>query len=143
MRNNKMVKCLRKNIVFMLIEMLLFGCQNSQSNDKDDLHLLERYQVIESFYKAYEEKDYEKMYDYLTPEMKEIFSKQVQSIPKAKLVSIRKNNSQTWDNGYWINVDLEIETTKSSSLYPDTTWSLYILTQEIDHHWLIVDMTTG
>lgn len=137
------MKFLKRNCIFLLIVTLLFGCGTNQQNKTDKLQLTERYKVIELFYQAYDKKDYKKMYEYLTPEMKKDISKQIKSIPRAKLISINKDNSQTWDGEYWINIDLEIETTQSSSLYPDTTWRLYLLTEKINNKWLITNFTTG
>lgn len=137
------MKFLKRNCIFLLIVTLLFGCGTNQQNKTDKLQLTERYKVIELFYQAYDKKDYKKMYEYLTPEMKKDISKQIKSIPRAKLISINKDNSQTWDGEYWINIDLEIETTQSCSLYLDTTWRLYLLTEKINNKWLITNFTTG
>lgn len=137
------MKFLKRNCIFLSIVTLLFGCGTNQQNKTDKLQLTERYRVIELFYQAYDKKDYKKMYEYLTPEMKKDISKQIKSIPRAKLISINKDNSQTWDGEYWINIDLEIETTQSSSLYPDTTWRLYLLTEKINNKWIITNFTTG
>lgn len=75
--------------------------------------------------------------------MQEYFSEHIKMIPREKLISINEENAKEWNGEYWINVDLEIEPTKQSSLYPDTSWNLYLLVKKIDGKWLIADTTTG
>lgn len=134
---------LKKNFIVLLLITLLVGCGTGKQNEADNLYLKERYEIIEKFFDAYNKKEYNLMEKYLTSEMIGEFAKLEKYIPKATLIKIDEENSKTWDNKYWINVDLKIETTKESSLYPDTKWKIYVLTEKINDKWLITNYTTG
>ncbi len=137
------MKLLKRSCIYLLMIALLFGCGTGKQNETDNLYLKERYKVIKIFFKEYGKKEYSEMKKYLTPEMEKEFSKLEKYIPKASLIKIDEKDAKTWDDQYWISVDLKIETTKDSSLYPDTEWKIYILTEKINDTWVISGYTTG
>jgi hypothetical protein len=137
------MKVIQRISLILVSVIMLFGCGISKQEQSSDLHLNERYQTIKEFYQYYDKKEYEKMNQYLSENMKNNFSEGIEAIPRAKLISINEDQSKEWDGKYWINVDLEIETAKSSSIYPEKECNLYILVSEVNNKWIIVDTTTG
>jgi hypothetical protein len=137
------MKIIQRMSLILVLVIMLICCGTSKQEQSSDLHLNERYQTIKDFYQFYDKKEYEKMNQYLSEDMINSFSEGVEAIPRAKLISINENQSKEWDGKYWINVDLEIETTKSSSIYPEKECNLYILVSEVNNKWIIVDTTTG
>ena len=134
---------IKKSCIFLLLIMMLFACGIEKHDKSDNLNLKDRYEIIEKFFEEYDKKEYRRMEKYLTLEMKDEFSELVKTMPRARLIKIDKKNSTTWDNQYWINIDLEVELTKESALYPDEEWKIYILTEKINGKWKISDYTTG
>ncbi|MCR4731925.1 MAG: hypothetical protein K5819_01710 [Lachnospiraceae bacterium] len=112
--------------------------------------LQKKYTVLEKFFGAYAEKDYQKLNTYLNPDIQKIYSKTVKSMPKATLLKIDKENAKTLDGKYYIPVEFKVETTKASSLWPGpgvknglTTTSEYFCVEKVNGSWLITDVTTG
>ena len=83
------------------------------------------------------------MYKYCTKEMKEGFTQTVKAIPQVTLKKEDKIKTHTFDKKEYIIVNLNIETTKLSSIYPDKEWSIFMLVEKEENKWLITNYTTG
>ncbi|HBG67713.1 MAG TPA: hypothetical protein DDW60_03690, partial [Kandleria vitulina] len=76
-------------------------------------------------------------------EMKEGFTQTIKAMPWAALKKEDKIKTHTFDKKEYIIVNLNIETTKLSSIYPDKEWSIFMLVEKEENKWLITNYTTG
>ncbi|MEE0989364.1 MAG: hypothetical protein U0L02_08395 [Kandleria vitulina] len=134
------MKKILRNTLLISLAFILIGCSKTQS--KEEI-LQEKYKVIESFFNAYSKKNYEEMYKYCTKEMKEGFTQTIKAMPWAALKKEDKIKTHTFDKKEYIIVNLNIETTKLSSIYPDKEWSIFMLVEKEENKWLITNYTTG
>ena len=83
------------------------------------------------------------MYKYCTKEMKEGFTQTVKAIPQVTLKKEDKIKTYTFDKKEYIDIKLNVEVTKESSLYPDDFRYIYVLVEKVDGKWLITHYTNG
>ena len=101
--------------------------------------------VIESFFSAFESSDYKTMKTYCTEKCIEYYfhDGDVDGMVWAKLTESGEEEIVD-DHNIYILVTVEMETAKTSALYPETETSFYVeLIQNNDGSWLINGFPTG
>jgi len=122
----------------------LSACNNSE-NDSDILKLSPS-DITEQFFSAFETSDYETMKSYCTKScIEEYFhDDNVFGMIWAKAINIEKDPVVSEDDKYNIFVDVEMETAKTSALYPDTETSFYVVLEQLENSSFLIDgFTTG
>lgn len=140
-----------KNIkkIFILLILLmaivsLSACNNTEINS--DISQLSPSEITEEFFSAFETSDYETMKSYCTESCIEDYfhGDNVFGMISAEAINIEKNPEVSEDGKYNIFVDVEMETSETSALYPGTETSFYVVLEKLeDGSFLIDSFVTG
>lgn len=139
-----------KKILIVLISLAVIisvsACNNSESDS--DISELSPTDITEEFFSAFESSDYETMKSYCTESCIEDYfhGDDVFGMIWAKAVNIEKEPvvSEDHKNKVFVFVSVEMETAKTSALYPGSETSFYVMLEEIeDDSFLIDGFVTG
>lgn len=141
---------MKKILAFILLLCCgLTACQSDNNEHHNDSHhstleTQEKY-LLNQFFEAFEKQDYEIMKTYCTQEcIDNLFHEgNVWGIKSAKLKRVDTTQCLS-HHEYSVFVDIEMETTKESALYPETSTSLYIVfVKDHNHNLKIHSFETG
>jgi ABC-type oligopeptide transport system substrate-binding subunit len=101
-------------------------------------------EVTEHFFSAFETSDYEKMKAYCTENCIDLYFHEgdVNGMVRAKAQEIGEEETEN-DQAVYVFVTVEMETAKTSALYPETETSFYVKLIQKDGSWLIDSFPTG
>lgn len=122
----------------------LSACNNAESNS--DILKLSPSDITKQFFSAFETADYETMKSYCTEACIEAYfhDGNVFGMIWAKAISIEESPVALEDGKYNIFVDVEMETAKTSALYPATETSFYVVLEQLENGSFLIDgFTTG
>ena len=134
-----------KKILIVLISLAVIisvsACNNSESDS--DISELSPTDITEEFFSAFESSDYETMKSYCTESCIEDYfhGDDVFGMIWAKAVNIEKEPvvSEGHKNKVFVFVSVEMETAKTSALYPGTETSFYVVLEEIEEDSFLID----
>jgi hypothetical protein len=119
----------------------LSACNNSESDS--DISELSPADITEEFFSAFESSDYETMKSYCTESCIEDYfhGDDVFGMIWAKAVNIEKEPvvSEEHKNKVFVFVSVEMETAKTSALYPSTETAFYVVLEEIEEDSFLID----
>lgn len=136
MKNTK--KILIILITFAVI-VSLSACNKSGSDS--DISQLSPAEITEGFFSAFENSDYETMKSYCTESCIEDYfhGDNVFGMIWAKAINIEKDPIISEDDKYNIFVNVEMKTSKNSSLYPDTSTSFHVVLEKLENGSFLID----
>ncbi len=132
-----------KKIFILLISLVVIvsvsACNNSENDS--DMSQLSPVEVTEQFFSAFETSDYETMKSYCTESCIEDYfhGDNVFGMISAKAINIEKDPVVSEDDKYNILVNVEMETAETSSLYPDTETSFYVVLEKLENGSFLID----
>jgi hypothetical protein len=119
----------------------LSACNNSESDP--DISELSPADITEAFFSAFESSDYETMKSYCTESCIEDYfhGDNVFGMIWAKAVNIEKEPvvSEYQENKVYILVSVEMETAKTSALYPESETSFFVVLEEVEEDSFLID----
>lgn len=135
---------MKKNLIAACLICLCVGlsaCNNSESDS--DISELSPADITEEFFSAFESSDYETMKSYCTESCIEDYfhGDDVFGMIWAKAVNIEKEPvvSEEHKNKVFVFVSVEMETAKTSALYPSTETAFYVVLEEIEEDSFLID----
>lgn len=132
-----------KKIFILLMSLVVIlsvsACNNSKSDS--DISELSPAEITEQFFSAFESSDYETMKSYCTESCIEDYfhGDNVFGMIWAKAINIEKDPEVSEDGKYNIFVNVEMETAETSALYPGTETSFYVVLEEIEEDYFLID----
>lgn len=134
-----------KKILIVLISLAVIisvsACNNSESDS--NISQLSPADITEEFFSAFESSDYETMKSYCTESCIEDYfhGDDVFGMIWAKAVNIEKEPvvSEDHKNKVFVFVSVEMETAKTSALYPGSETSFYVVLEEIEEDSFLID----
>lgn len=124
---------------FICVGVCLSACNNAGSNS--DISKLSPSDITKQFFSAFETADYETMKSYCTEECIESYfhDSDVFGMIWAKAINIEDSSTVSNDGKQNVFVDVEMETAKSSALYPSTETSFYVVLKQLDNGSFLID----
>lgn len=122
-------------LIAFIICLLFIACSKNRSPTE----------VVEDFFEAFEQADYESMKIFSTRECIDIYYREgyVFGMVWAKATKVHEVQNIN-SKKVRVFVDVEMETAEISALYPDTETSFYLmLKKQSDNTWLIDEFVTG
>ena len=134
-----------KKILIVLISLAIIisvsACNNSESDS--NISQLSPADITEEFFSAFESSNYETMKSYCTESCIEDYfhGDDVFGMIWAKAVNIEKEPvvSEEHKNQVFVFVSVEMETAKTSALYPSTETAFYVVLEEIEEDSFLID----
>ena len=134
-----------KKILIVLISLAVIisvsACNNSESDS--NISQLSPADITEEFFSAFESSDYETMKSYCTESCIEDYfhGDDVFGMIWAKAVNIEKEPvvSEDHKNKVFVFVSVEMETAKTSALYPGSETSFFVVLKEIEEDSFLID----
>lgn len=123
----------------LVVILSVSACNNSESDS--DISELSPADITEEFFSAFESSDYETMKSYCTESCIEDYfhGDNVFGMIWAKIVNVEENPEVSENGKYNIFVSVEMETAKTSALYPGTETSFYVVLEEIEEDSFLID----
>ncbi len=129
----------------ILLVFIFMSCSNKDSTDLEE-SIKEPTEIVETFFSAFEKANYESMETFCTEECvdKYFHEDDVFGMVWARATKIGEMQNNLNENECGIFVNVEMETAKTSALYPETETSFYVvLKKQNDKSWLIDSFVTG
>lgn len=126
-------------LMSLVLIVSLSACNNSENDS--DISELSPVEITEQFFSAFETSDYETMKLYCTESCIENYfhGDNVFGMISAKAINIEKDPVVSEDDKYNILVNVEMETAETSSLYPNTETSFYVVLEKLENGSFLID----
>ncbi len=126
-------------ICLICLCIYLSACNNAENNS--DTSETSPADITKQFFEAFETADYDTMKSYCTESCIEAYfhDGNVFGMVWARAINIEETPEVLGDSKYNILVKVEMETTKTSALYPDTETSFYVVFKQLENGSFLID----